>query len=292
MGLSQSKPPPPPIFLDQPWRQINFGNNTTDLQYVEYYKPQAEEQQLRILLHGPVGAGKSSFINSVNSVFQNQVCRHALVQNSAQDCCTKEYRTYRIQRGNSNNFYPFVLNDMMGLKNVTRRNRRIHVKDVKRALKGHIKDGYTFNPECKISKGDRFYNRAPTENDKVHVLVCLVDANTVSLMGDDTVEAIKDVRDEAAELGIPQVAVFTKIDEAFPEINTDVKNVYKSRSLKEKIEKFSADVGIPIHSIFPVKNYHSETGVNPDVNAIILNALRHIIATGDDSLNRKLRFQV
>uniref|UniRef100_A0A3Q0T788 G domain-containing protein n=1 Tax=Amphilophus citrinellus TaxID=61819 RepID=A0A3Q0T788_AMPCI len=234
-----------------------------------------EGQQLRILLHGPVGAGKSSFINSVNSVFKRRVCIEALVENS-QDCFTKEYRTYRIQRGNSNTFYPFVLNDMMGLKNVTRRNRRIHVKDVKRALKGHIKDGYKFNPECKISKDDRFYNRAPNENDKVHVLVCLVDNPfTHSLL---------------ICTGIPQVAVFTKIDEAFPEIKEDVKNVYKSRSLKEK--KFSADVGIPIHSIFPVKNYHLETDVNPDVNAIILNALRHIIAIGDDSLNRKLRSQV
>ncbi|XP_065326285.1 interferon-induced protein 44-like [Pelmatolapia mariae] len=202
----------------------------------------------------------------------------------------RQYTTYRIKKGNI--FYPFVLNDMMGLKDTTSRgNRRIHVKDVKQALKGHIKDGYTFNPENKLSKGDRYYNRTPTENDKVHILVCVVDANTVSLMNDATVEAIQDVRDEAADLEIPQVAIFTKIDEAFPEINHDVKNVYKSKSLQERIQQFSKRVGIPINCIFPVKNYHSETEVNPDIDAIIMNAMRRIIEIGNDSLNRKLRSQ-
>uniref|UniRef100_A0A3B4EXD3 Interferon-induced protein 44-like n=1 Tax=Pundamilia nyererei TaxID=303518 RepID=A0A3B4EXD3_9CICH len=264
----------------------NPRENSTDQHFVENYKPEVEEQNLRILLHGPVGAGKSSFINSVNSVLQKRVCCEALVANSC-DCSTKKYTTYRIKKGNA--FYPFVLNDMMGLKFTTsRRNRRIHVKDVKQALKGHIKDGYVFNPENKLSKGDRYYNRTPTENDKVHVLVCVVDANTTSLMSNATVEAIQDIRDEANELEIPQVAIFTKIDEAFPEIKHDVKNVYRSECLQKR---FSKCVGIPINFIFPVKNYHSETELNPDMDAIIMNAMRHIIDIGNDSLNRKLRSQ-
>ncbi|KAL3979301.1 PDZ and LIM domain protein 1/2/3/4 [Sarotherodon galilaeus] len=282
MGSLFSKTATPSPLLEKPWSR----ENPTDQHFVKNYKPQAEEQQLRILLHGPVGAGKSSFINSVNSVLQNRVCREALVDNTSRDCFTKKYTTYRIQNGKT--FYPFVLNDMMGLKYTSRRNRRIHVKDVKQALKGHIKDGYSFNPENKLSKGDRYYNRAPTENNKVHVLVCVVDANTVSLMNDATVEAIQDVRDEATDLEIPQVAIFTKIDEAFPEINHDVTNVCKSKSLQEK---FSIAVGIPINCIFPVKNYHSETELNPDIDAVIMNALRHIIETGNDSLNKKLRSQ-
>ncbi|XP_035772202.1 uncharacterized protein LOC118455981 [Neolamprologus brichardi] len=289
MGSSSSKTAAPSQLLENPWRQINYGENPTDQHFVENYKPRAEEQNLRILLHGPVGAGKSSFINSVNSVLQKRIRCDALVANSC-DCFTKKYTTYRIKKGHT--FYPFVLNDMVGLKDTTtRRNRRIHVKDVKQALKGHIKDGYVFHPENKLSKGDRYYNRTPTENDKVHVLVCVVDANTVSLMSDATVEAIQDVRDEATELEIPQVAIFTKIDEAFPEINHDVTNVYRSKSLQERIELFSKRVGIPINFIFPVKNYHSERELNPDIDAIIMNAMRHIIDIGNDSLNTKLRPQ-
>lgn len=45
---------------------------------------------LRILLHGPVGTGKSSFINSLNSVFQHRVItRVKTAPSSATSCTTK-----------------------------------------------------------------------------------------------------------------------------------------------------------------------------------------------------------
>lgn len=71
-------------------------NNTADRQYVDEYTPPAEGQQLRILLHGPFGAGKSSFINSVKTVLQNRVCRQAEVENAQGSCtgsCTREVWT-------------------------------------------------------------------------------------------------------------------------------------------------------------------------------------------------------
>ncbi|XP_019110223.1 interferon-induced protein 44 isoform X2 [Larimichthys crocea] len=202
------------------------------------YRPRTEGQQLRILLHGLLGAGKSSFINSVSTVLQGNMSRIALVGNSNQDSVTKEYKTYRIQRGNHNGFYPFVLNDIMGLKNATRRNRKVYVKDVKRAMKGHVRDGYT------------------------------------------------DIREEANDLGIPQVAILTKIDTVCPEIQKDIKDVYKSRTLKKRMEEFSALVGIPMYCIFPVKNYHEELQLNNDIDVLVLNALTNIIKVGEEFLNQ------
>ena len=62
----------------------------SDLQYVKDYKPHIDGRQLRILLHGPVGTGKSSFINSVYSVLKGRMCTLALVDNIGGDCFTKE----------------------------------------------------------------------------------------------------------------------------------------------------------------------------------------------------------
>ncbi len=52
------------------------------LQYVKDFEPPTEGQQIRILLHGPVGAGKSSFINSVQSILHGRMYAQALVDNT------------------------------------------------------------------------------------------------------------------------------------------------------------------------------------------------------------------
>lgn len=273
--------------LKEPWVQINWGGDReNDLQFLKNYKPRADNQQLRILLHGPRGAGKSSFVNSVSSSFQGRMSNIAVVNNTGNGC-TKKYSTYTLEKDDGQNFYPFVINDMIGLDNTSRRNRNIHVKDIKEAMRGHIKDGYTFNPECKISNEDRFFKDSPDDNDKVHILVCVIDATTATRLTPEIMSTIMDIRDEAADLGIPHVAIFTKIDEACPKIKEDVKDVYRSKRLQRKMNKFSKRVGIPVNSIFPVKNYLTERKLNNDADILILNAMRRIIEIGDDFLNKR-----
>ncbi|XP_059212545.1 interferon-induced protein 44-like [Centropristis striata] len=289
MGIFSSKTPPPPPpspLLSAPWRTVNWRDKHNDLQYVKDYKPHVEGHQLRILLYGLGGAGKSSFINSVDSVLQGRICTQAAVDTIGHDSFTKQYKTYNFKKGNPDTFSSFVINDIMGLKSGSNRNRKVHVKDVKRAMKGNMRDTYTFNPESKLSKEDPYYNDSPTTNDKVHILVCVVDANTFSQMTEKVVETIMDIRDEAADLGIPQVAILTKIDEACPEIKGDIKNVYKSKELKKKMEMFSKTVGIPMNCIFPVKNYSSELEVDDETDYLILNAMRRMIDSGNDFLNK------
>ncbi|XP_015228288.1 interferon-induced protein 44-like isoform X2 [Cyprinodon tularosa] len=286
MGSSSSRNPRP--LIKEPWVQINWGGDReNDLQFIRNYKPRADNQQLRILLHGPVGAGKSSFVNSVCSLFQGRVCTSAMVNNDVGDSCTKKFSTYRFEKDDGQNFYPFVISDMIGLDNTSRRNRNIHVKDIKEAMKGRIKDGYTFNPECKILKEDRHFNNSPTQSETVHVLVCVIDATTATELNPEVVETIKDIRDEAANLGIPQVAIFTKIDKACPKTKQDVKDVYRSKLLRSKIKRFSKKVGIPVSCIFPVKNYTEEIKLTNDIDVLLLSTMRRIINIGDDFLNKR-----
>ncbi|XP_039637487.1 interferon-induced protein 44-like [Perca fluviatilis] len=267
--------------FSKPWRTINWGDNQSELQYVKDYKPQTDG--LRILLHGPVGAGKSSFVNSVQSVLKGQMCRQALVANTSRGCFTKSYTTYKIQKG-PETFYPFVFNDIMGLT----KDQGVSVDDVKLALKGHVKENYEFNPESTLSEKDlTFYNKHPTANDKVHVLVCVIDANTVSEMSDEIQDKIHNIRMEASKLRIPQVAILTKIDLVCPKIQNNLRNVYETVHIKNKMEELSALVGIPMNCIFPVKNYHEEINLNSDIDSLILSALRNIIDIGNDYLNLK-----
>ncbi|XP_030590980.1 interferon-induced protein 44-like [Archocentrus centrarchus] len=180
-------------------------------------------------------------------------------------------------------FYPFVFTDIMGLQKNTEGGAG--VGDIKLAMKGHVKDGYKFRGECPLSEDDRDYNEGPTLNDKVHVLVCVICASTVNILSDEIIRKMRDVRLAASDMGIPQMAILTHIDEACPEVKADIRNVYKSSYLKEQMEKVTVSLGIPLYCIFPVKNYHSEIHIDDNIDTLILSALKQMIYFGEDFVN-------
>uniref|UniRef100_A0A3Q2X3A7 Interferon-induced protein 44-like n=1 Tax=Haplochromis burtoni TaxID=8153 RepID=A0A3Q2X3A7_HAPBU len=191
-----------------------------------------------------------------------------------------QYETFKIHNRSLGTFYPFAFTDIMGLEKDT----GVMVEDIILAMNGHVKDGYTFNPQSSLSEHDHKYNKEPTLNDKVHVLVSVIDANKIKLMSDDIIKQMRTVRLAASDMGIPQMAILTKIDEACPEVKKNIRNVYKSTSLKEQI--VSVKSGIPLYCIFPVKNYHSEIQTDDDIDTLILAALKQMINFGEDYVNK------
>ncbi|XP_075942305.1 interferon-induced protein 44-like [Anarhichas minor] len=285
MGGGPSKmAPEPPEPLMAEWRPV-WGHKNKDLQFVKDYQPYNEEvKQLRVLLHGLTGAGKSSFLNSVDSALQGRVTGRALADNTiAGESFTRKHKTYEFNKGGPGTFYPFVFTDLMGLEKET--NKGVCVEDIKLAMKGHIQDRYKINPCSQISEDNQNYNKYPTLNDQVHVVVCVIDANTENILDDEYMKQIREVRLAARDLEIPQVAILTKIDEACPEVKADIKNVYKSKKLKQVVDNLSAELGIPLNCIFPVKNYHPEIDTNDEVDTLILSALNKIINSGEDYVN-------
>ncbi|XP_035036577.2 interferon-induced protein 44-like [Hippoglossus stenolepis] len=273
----------PSALLEQPWREVS-EKYKDNLKFVKSYQPENKQvKHLRILLHGPVGAGKSSFINSVDSVLKCRSAGRALTNANSGSSFTRKYRTFKFHK-NQESTYSFVFNDIMGFEHDS--DRGVPVEDVKLALRGHVKEGYKFNPEKELKEGVDGYNSDPTLEDKVHVLVCVVPADTVSRLSDEMVEKMREVRLAASELGIPQVAILTRVDEACPEVKKDTKNIYKSKNLKEKVEKFHQRLGIPMNCIFLVKNYNQEIESNDKINAAIVCVLKQMLYFGEDFLEK------
>lgn len=71
-------------------------DNQSVLQHVKNYKPPTEGQHIRILLYGPSGAGRSSFINSVQSVLQGKMCSQALVNNVSSSFTRQVWKTFDL----------------------------------------------------------------------------------------------------------------------------------------------------------------------------------------------------
>ncbi|KAM8748583.1 interferon-induced protein 44-like [Acanthopagrus schlegelii] len=279
------KPLPPSPTLREPWRDVCWGNKEEDLQYVKEYEPESKDiKHLRILLYGPVGAGKSSFINSVSNVLLGRMSIPAAASaKGSEKSFTKKYETYKIRKENPKTFHPFVFNDIMGLEEDSYCG--VHLGDIKLAMKGHVRENHKFNPVSPLSSGDPGYNPEPSADDKVHVLVCVLSANSAEIK-ESVLQKMADIREEASDLGIPQMAIMTNIDEACGETEKNLRNVYKSKHVKKKMKDFSATVGIPMNCIFPIKNYSKEIDINDDVDSLILSALRCMIDFGDDFINK------
>ncbi|RXN02887.1 interferon-induced 44-like protein [Labeo rohita] len=171
MGSSQSTPeqstpvqqPTINAELDKPWRKFDWGKKKELKEKLENFsQSHPDVKDIKILVAGQIGAGKSSFINSVDSAFQGRISSRALVNSAASD-------------------YSFTKN-----------------------------------------------------------------------------------------AGISQVVVMIKVDEACPLVKKDLRKVYTSKKMKEKMELCSAKVGVLKTNIFPVKNYHDEIDTEDDMDVLIL----------------------
>ncbi|XP_059204140.1 interferon-induced protein 44-like [Centropristis striata] len=192
------------------------------------------------------------------------------------------YKTYKIRKG-PGDFYSFVFNDTMGYERGT--NAGVLVEDVELALRGHVEDGYKFSPS-QLMEGDRYYNSSPTLEDRVHVLVSVLPADSLSVISEEVLRKMREVTLAASYTGIPQLAILTKVDETCPKTKKNIKDAYKSKYLKEKVDESSMMLSIPQDCIFLVKNYSSDDiDTTDDKDALILNALRQMITFGEGYLN-------
>uniref|UniRef100_A0A3Q2GKZ6 Interferon-induced protein 44-like n=1 Tax=Cyprinodon variegatus TaxID=28743 RepID=A0A3Q2GKZ6_CYPVA len=104
--------------LEKPWRTIIWesGNKKKLIESIQSYKPTVSSvSQARVLLIGQVGAGKSSFFNSINSVFKGHVTWQAF-SGCSSTSLTTQFRTYSLKAGREGKPLPIILCDTMGLE--------------------------------------------------------------------------------------------------------------------------------------------------------------------------------
>ncbi|KAM9454360.1 interferon-induced protein 44-like isoform 2-T2 [Clarias gariepinus] len=196
---------------------------------------------------------------------------------------TKEMKIHKIKRGRDEH-YPFEIVDSMGFQNPG----GIKPEDIINAIKGHIPDKYCFNTDSPISPEKPEYQKNPTLCNKAHCLVTILPAESVSRMDKSVFNKMYFVREKASELRIPQVIVMTKVDKACELVNQDIKKIYTSKKIKDKIQECSINTGISKNAIYPVKNYDEEITQDADVEMLILAALRDILNFANDYVDRVL----
>ncbi|XDV14554.1 hypothetical protein PO909_014789 [Leuciscus waleckii] len=275
--------PVPNQELDRPWRKFDWDQKEALKKKIENFTlDNPDVKNINILVAGQVGAGKSSFINSINNAFNGRITSRALVNSSGGDSrsFTQNLKGFTIKSGKKS--LPFVFKDIMGLEADVFAGSQ--TEDIINAVFGHVKDGYEFNEKKALTHKDQHYVSEPTLSDKASCLVYVIDANTVQLTDDKLNDKMKIIRKRISDEGIPQVIVLTKVDEACPLVNKDLRKIFTSKKIKEKMEMCSHKIGVPLSNIFPVKNYHEETDTEDDIDALILKAIEQIVQVANDRL--------
>ncbi|XP_073722388.1 interferon-induced protein 44 isoform X2 [Misgurnus anguillicaudatus] len=279
----EPKAPSQPEF-DEPWRDIDWNQrDVLKKKLEEFTLSNKDVKYIKILVAGEIGAGKSSFINSINNVFQERITSIALVDSSAGDSksFTRKLKSSRIKSGHK--FLPYIFTDIMGLESKVLAGSLS--EDIINAVFGHVKDGYKFDESEPIAQGKEHYTSDPNLSDQAFCLVYVVAANTISFTNQRLIDKLRIIRSRISDRDIPQVIVMTKIDEACPLVKSNLTRVYHSKKIKEKMQLCSDLIGVPMCNIFPLKNYHEEIDTNPDVDVLILKALDQIVYLAHDRLD-------
>ncbi|KTG43385.1 hypothetical protein cypCar_00038541 [Cyprinus carpio] len=104
----------------------------------------------------------------------------------------------------------------------------------------HISESGTFNPTSVFQPEEQKASRPASLKEKIHCVVYVIDATKISLMSDKLQEKIASVRRKVNSLGIAQIVLMTKVDEACPQVEENLQSLYLSSYITVKVQEVSS----------------------------------------------------
>ncbi|CAL8297030.1 unnamed protein product [Arctogadus glacialis] len=266
-------------FLAKPWRATEWTiERKQDLMMkIQEYKPEPSGvTQARVLLVGPVGAGKSSFFNSINSLFRGHMTSQA-ISGVCGKSVTTQFRSFPIRAGRGGKKLPLVLCDTMGLE--SQPEAGLNVDDLYNIYKGRIADRYQFSPGTPLQEDAPCYRKTSTLGEQIHCVVYVFDM--CQLLCDEIIEKMAAIRKRTNLMNIPQLLLMTKVDEACPLVKENLSNIYHSEYIYKKAQQLSTALGIPLCCVLPVKNYSEELELELSTDLLLLNVVQQMLHYAD-----------
>lgn len=263
---------------ESPWRVMEWTEEQkiSLMKVITSFTPnRINVPQARVLLLGPVGSGKSSFISSVQSAFSGRVTNRAMVGCSSTGC-TKKLQSYKIGSDSEEEPDGFLLCDVMGLGDSQTTGIQLH--DIMSVIKGHVPEGHRFSPFKPVMQSEtKGFVKSPELGDQIHCVAFVLNAAQIQEYPSSLSFTMQQLREHISDLGIHQVALLTHIDQVCMETAKDVTQVYQSAAIQTAIEEAAALLGMSPSYIVPVKNYFRELTVDSNTDVLLLSAVDHIL---------------
>uniref|UniRef100_A0A3B3BBW0 Interferon-induced protein 44-like n=1 Tax=Oryzias melastigma TaxID=30732 RepID=A0A3B3BBW0_ORYME len=262
--------------FEKPWREVTWKYEEKEklIERIKSYKPPISSvPAAQVLLVGPVGAGKSSFFNSFKSVFRGHVTGQAMAGTSTTSV-TRLFRTFTVMSELDGKLLPFVICDTMGLE--AEEGAGLNPVEISNIINGHISDQYQFNSSVPLHSEALGFRKNPELKDKIHCVTYVLDATKISIICYFENNCLVFL------LGIPQLVLLTKIDEACPLVKEDITKVYKSTYIKELMQEAATRIGVSLSCVVPVKNYSEELKPDMSIDILLLSAVDQMLNLVDD----------
>uniref|UniRef100_A0A8W8M6Q4 TLDc domain-containing protein n=1 Tax=Magallana gigas TaxID=29159 RepID=A0A8W8M6Q4_MAGGI len=278
--------------LDKPWRKLpKFKAETANKLKEELvdYGPDSETgvTAANILLIGQIGAGKSSFFNSVNSIFRGKITSKAR-SGSFEHSLTTVYRKYNVKDHNSGKTLKIRLCDTRGLEEEF----TIDPQEISHILDGNVPDRYQFNPSAPFTTETFGFIRNPHLGDRIHCVAFVLDGSTIDVIPEKILKQMKAMQSRMNQRNIPQVVYLTKLDKVCPMVEEHAGLMFHSSAVREAVDKIADVMGLPRGFVLPIKNYESETILDQNIDILILKALKQTADFADDYMEEQVEKMV
>ncbi|KAL3873828.1 hypothetical protein ACJMK2_036913 [Sinanodonta woodiana] len=254
---------------------------------------------MNILLLGQVGAGKSSIVNTITSIFGDFASHKAEITSSDQ-IVTRVYRQYQI-RSSTGKELAFRLCDTKGIEN----GETIRTADIQQMIDGKKSDMETSEPSyggSNISNIQRLKDNVSgfvrstkrwmcgaktlDINKRAYCVVYVIDASSLHSIHETVENYFKDCRKLMKQNGgIPEIVVLTKADYCSKAVKGDLKAISYCPDIKNVVQMVMDKFGFLENQIFPVVNMLKDVRVRTETSILFLMALRQMLFQGREYIH-------
>lgn len=251
----------------QPWREYPddiFSKNTKERLLKKILDMSLPDpcKSINIMVMGNIGAGKSSFINTLFTVFRNNGHISTIASPHGINVSSTTKRFHEVILTTLRDGKTIRIYDCRGV-HCHEWSSTDYKDDLIKAVDGCIRKNYQFQKDSGIQEDSVFFNKNPTISDKMHCVLYVTESNQVQQ------EILMHVREHVDDNVIPLRVILTKVDQLNLCGDGNLSGIFRSRQVNRKVESVQKMFGIQENQILPIANY---------VNGMTQNIVQDVLA--------------